>query len=39
MEIRRSGSQPSLVPPGHNFTGNARIDPLFNASAHSMLHQ
>ncbi|MBX5457166.1 MAG: cupin domain-containing protein [Thermogemmatispora sp.] len=31
MEIRRSGSQPSQRGPAEHFTGNVRIDPLFEA--------
>jgi quercetin dioxygenase-like cupin family protein len=31
MEIRRSGSQPSGKGPGEYFTGEVRIDPLFEA--------
>ena len=30
MEIKRSGSQPSGKGPGEYFTGQVRIDPLFN---------
>jgi quercetin dioxygenase-like cupin family protein len=30
MEIKRSGSRPSLKGPVENFTGSVRIDPLFN---------
>ena len=30
MEIKRSGSRPSLKGPAENFTGTVRIDPLFN---------
>ena len=33
VEIKRSGSQPSLQASGSNFTGSVRFDPLFNASA------
>jgi quercetin dioxygenase-like cupin family protein len=33
MEIRRSGSQPSVQAPESHFTGRVRVDPLFNASA------
>ena len=29
MEIKRSGSQPSAKGPDQYFTGNVRIDPLF----------
>ncbi len=29
MEIKRSGSEPSLEAPAEHFTGNVRIDPLF----------
>ena len=31
MEIKQSGSQPSRKGPAENFTGNVRIDPLFDA--------
>jgi quercetin dioxygenase-like cupin family protein len=31
MEIRRSGSQPSVKGPEANFTGSVRVDPLFQA--------
>ena len=31
MEIRKNGSQPSVRGPGASFTGNVRIDPLFEA--------
>ena len=31
MEIKKSGSQPSRQGPAENFTGNVRIDPLFDA--------
>jgi quercetin dioxygenase-like cupin family protein len=31
MEIKRSGSQPSGKGPAEYFTGNVRIDPLFQA--------
>ena len=31
MEIKRSGSQPSVKGPAETFTGAVRIDPLFNA--------
>ena len=31
MEIKRSGSQPSRRGPAENFTGDVRIDPLFEA--------
>jgi quercetin dioxygenase-like cupin family protein len=30
MEIKRSGSRPSLKGPAENFTGTVRIDPLFD---------
>ena len=30
MEIKRSGSQPSIPGPAEWFTGTVRIDPLFN---------
>ena len=33
MEIKRSGSQPSNKGPADWFTGNVRIDPLFDARA------
>ena len=32
MDIKRSGSQPSTKGPSDYFTGNVRIDPLFQAS-------
>src|SRR5437016_4020024 len=32
MEIKRSGSQPSAKGPAEFFTGNVRIDPLFQAA-------
>ena len=32
MEIKRSGSQPSVSGPADYFTGAVRIDPLFDAS-------
>jgi quercetin dioxygenase-like cupin family protein len=32
MDIQRSGSQPSSQGPAEYFTGNVRIDPLFEAS-------
>ncbi len=31
MEIKRSGSQPSVKGPVEHFTGSVRIDPLFQA--------
>jgi quercetin dioxygenase-like cupin family protein len=31
MEIRRAGSQPSIMPPAENFTGSLIVDPLFRA--------
>ena len=31
MDIKRSGSQPSAKGPAEYFTGNVRIDPLFEA--------
>ena len=34
MEIKRIGSQPSGKGPAENFTGNVRVDPLFQANAH-----
>lgn len=33
MEIKRSGSQPSVNGPADWFTGTVRIDPLFSATA------
>ena len=33
MEIKRSGSQPSVTGPDEWFTGTVRIDPLFGAHA------
>jgi quercetin dioxygenase-like cupin family protein len=33
MEIKRSGSQPSVKGPADWFTGTVRIDPLFDAKA------
>jgi quercetin dioxygenase-like cupin family protein len=33
MEIKRNGSQPSNKGPAEWFTGNVRIDPLFDAPA------
>jgi quercetin dioxygenase-like cupin family protein len=33
MEIKRSGSQPSIKGPADWFTGTVRIDPLFQANA------
>ena len=32
MEVRRSGSQPSAQGPAEWFTGNVRVDPLFQAA-------
>src|SRR5256885_693009 len=32
MDIKRSGSQPSAKGPAEYFTGNVRIDPLFQAA-------
>lgn len=32
MEIKRSGSQPSVKPPSEWFTGTVRLDPLFDTS-------
>ena len=32
MDIKRSGSQPSRKGPAENFTGNVRVDPLFQES-------
>src|ERR1044071_3152700 len=31
MDIKRGGSQPAAKGPAENFTGNVRIDPLFEA--------
>ena len=31
MQIKRNGSQPSQMGPGEYFTGNVRIDPLFQS--------
>ncbi|HEX7252503.1 MAG TPA: cupin domain-containing protein [Thermoanaerobaculia bacterium] len=31
MELKRSGSQPSVRGPAENFTGSVRLDPLFQA--------
>jgi len=33
LEIQRSGSQPSVKGPAEYFTGNVRIDPLFEPPA------
>jgi quercetin dioxygenase-like cupin family protein len=33
MEIKRNGSQPSAKGPAEYFTGNVRVDPLFDAPA------
>jgi quercetin dioxygenase-like cupin family protein len=33
MDLKRGGSQPSLKAPAEHFTGMARIDPLFQATA------
>ena len=33
MEIKRNGSQPSSQGPAEWFTGNVRVDPLFDAPA------
>lgn len=33
MEIKRNGSQPSRKGPAENFTGDVRVDPLFDAPA------
>ncbi len=37
MEIRRNGSQPSSLGPAANFSGHARRDPIYRASAPSRL--
>ena len=33
IQITRSGSQPSRMAPAEHFTGSARVDPLFRATA------
>lgn len=33
MEIKRNGTRPSAKGPPEHFTGNVRVDPLFQASA------
>ena len=33
MEIKRNGTQPSAKGPAETFTGNVRVDPLFQAIA------
>jgi quercetin dioxygenase-like cupin family protein len=33
MDVKRSGSQPSVKGPAEYFTGTVRIDPLFQANA------
>jgi quercetin dioxygenase-like cupin family protein len=38
MEINRSGSQPSGKGPAEYFTGNVRIDPLFQANEPARTH-
>jgi quercetin dioxygenase-like cupin family protein len=38
MEITRAGSQPSGAGPSDWFTGNVRIDPLFQAAAPGRTH-
>jgi len=35
MELKRNGSQPSSKGPNEYFTGNVRVDPLFEAPAPS----
>lgn len=37
MEIKRIGTQPSSLGPAANFTGHARRDPLYTASAPASL--
>ena len=31
MQLKRNGSQPSVKGPAENFTGNVRVDPLFQS--------
>jgi quercetin dioxygenase-like cupin family protein len=38
MEIKRSGSQPSVTPPSEWFTGTVRLDPLFDVQAPARAH-
>jgi quercetin dioxygenase-like cupin family protein len=38
MEIKRSGSQPSIKPPADWFTGTVRLDPLFDVRAPGRAH-
>lgn len=33
MDIKRSGSRPSVTPPAEYFTGAVRLDPIFEAPA------
>lgn len=33
MEITKNGTRPSAKGPAEHFTGNVRIDPLFQAAA------
>ncbi len=35
MEIKRNGSQPSSKGPAERFTGNVRVDPLFQPNGHT----
>ncbi len=35
MEIKRGGSQPSNKGQGQYFTGNVRVDPLFQPNDHT----
>ena len=35
MEIKRNGSQPSGKGAAENFTGNVRVDPLFQPTGHT----
>jgi quercetin dioxygenase-like cupin family protein len=35
MEIKRNGSQPSGKGPAERFTGNVRVDPLFQPNGHT----
>jgi quercetin dioxygenase-like cupin family protein len=35
MDIKRSGSQPSSKGQAQNFTGNVRVDPLFQPNEHT----
>ena len=37
IDIKRAGSQPSRLGPAENFTGSARVDPLFQANDSSRM--